>query len=350
MTEKKEKKNRKLIWIFLLFLIVSGIVVFINRDRLFPENEPAVIKPLTSIEKKEVTINAGDEYDPKSNLIVGENDIIYVDTDLNTTKAGRYEVHIEVTSPTGEKDNLSYVVIVNEPQSENGCSLVYVVDEEAWQEQVWKIDKPAQQAVTEQKYVKDSDAVAEQYHYEEVWIEEQGHYEQILIKEAVAETGHYETVHHDAVTHEEAVYEDIRYWHYDFSDGYSCVYTDDQMRSMGYGNGDDFVDAYCNEHSCTCHWWSTTDKVQIGSVTIIDKEAYDEQVYVIDTLGEDAVYEQKWVIDKEGHYEKQKVIDVPAQAEQGHYETVVIKEAVPEEGHWETVIHPEKGHYEEKGC
>ncbi|MBQ9037751.1 MAG: hypothetical protein IJ115_09900 [Erysipelotrichaceae bacterium] len=349
MSETKENRKRKKILLILFILLVAGLLFFvIMKMNGHPDEniKNESVKPTTTVKQKEVSIVAGQDYDPESNLTIGKEDTVFIDTDLNTTKAGEYKVKAEVTSKSGEKEEVTYTVIVKMPESEKGCSLVYVVDKEAWSEEVWKVDKPAVEAVTEQRYVKDKDAVKEQSHYEDVWVDETGHYEQVLIKEAVAEQGHYETVHHDAVTHEEPIYETVTVYWFEFDDG-----TYFERTGITGSEANDVFGNYCDEYGTTGHYGNRYDNIQTGSTTVVGSEAYDEQVYVVDVPGQEAIYEQKWVVDAEGHYEKQKVIDVEAQQEQGHYETVIIKDAEPEQGHYETVIHPEEGHYEEaQGC
>ena len=100
-------------------------------------------------------------------------------------------------------------------------------------------------------------------------------------------------------------------------------------------------------------------------VYVVDTPETTEKKWIIDKPGKPAVTKQKYVKDKDevkevshyedvwvddkGHYEK--VLIKEAVPEQGHYETIVITPAVEEVGHWETVTVPEQGHYEEaEGC
>lgn len=89
-------------------------------------------------------------------------------------------------------------------------------------------------------------------------------------------------------------------------------------------------------------------------VEVVDKEAWTEEIeHPAETHEEWKVDKEAWTETinhpEEGHYENGKLLE----EEQGHYETVVDKEAwtedkwvVDKEAWTETINHPEEGHYE----
>ena len=98
-----------------------------------------------------------------------------------------------------------------------------------------------------------------------------------------------------------------------------------------------------------------TKSYDVGEYDVVLSYDEKEVSYKVKVVG--AECELVWVVDKEAWTEEKYVVDVPYQAEKGHYETVVVKEAVPEKGHYEDVYivdvpyQPaveEKGHYEQK--
>ena len=135
---------------------------------------------------------------------------------------------------------------------------------------VWVVDEPAE---TIQRYVVDQ--------------EEQGHSEQIW---------------HDPVTHQEDIYEKEKKFSFELDDGYKVSFLLSELKEMGYATGGDYFDYLCHERNTGGHYWYDWVKIKTGTKTVVDKEGY---------------YEEIWIIDQE---------------EKGHYETVVIRE---EKGHWE---------------
>ena len=130
------------------------------------------------------------------------------------------------------------------------------------------------------------------------WIDieypEEGHIEKTLISEEVGHTvhhnaeGEYRTVHHDAVTHTE-----IRV---------ICG-----MCGADMGKTNESIEEHVMYHANRGEAIAYADKV----VTIVDKEAYDEETwvetkaawdeYIVD---KEAVYDEKYVIDKEAYTER----------------------------------------------
>ncbi len=343
LSEEPKKKKKYILWLLLAVLIcIGGFFGY----KYWLANRP--IQPTTTLKEKEITITAGDTYNPESNIKVGEGDTYQITTDLNTTKAGEYKVTIQVFSPTGVSKELTYKVLVNVPKSSSGCELVYVKDKDAWEEQVWKIDKPGQPAQYKQEWVVDVPG-----HYEKKKVidvpyqKEQGHYETIIITPAVEEVGHWETIHHPAQTHQVEIREDVLYVVF-------CTPGDAETitvkRSL-IGNLAEYCKQLFLQQGWDCaRWYTKWVNEVVGYETVVDQEAWDEQKWVVDVAGKPAVTEQKYVKDKDevqevSHYEDVWVED------KGHYEQKLVKEAIPEQGHYETVTHPEVGHYEErKGC
>ena len=135
---------------------------------------------------------------------------------------------------------------------------------------VWVVDEPA---VTERRWIVDQE-----------------------------EKGHTEKIWHDPVTHQEDVYEKVKKFTFELDDGYKVSFLLSELKDMGYDTGGDYFDYLCHQRNTGGHYWYDWVKIKTGTKTVVDKEGY---------------YEEIWVIDQE---------------EKGHYETVVIRE---EKGHWE---------------
>ena len=86
----------------------------------------------------------------------------------------------------------------------------------------------------------------------------------------------YQTVHHDAITHEEPVYE------------YHQVCN---VCGEDFGYGPDAIEAVGDHSAVTDHSYSS-QKVCVGSTTVTDQEAYDEQRLVSEAYDETVVDEQ----------------------------------------------------------
>ena len=183
---------------------------------------------------------------------------------------------------------------------------------------VWIVDTPARTETVEQP---------EEGHYENGALisPEEGHTENVLVTEAWDEVVHheaeYKTVHHEAeyeTIHHDAVYETVHHdeeGHYEVRtichtcgmdiSGWAVKHLDESLICIGYG-----------------------DKV----VWIVDKAAWDEQVLVKEawdeTIHHEAVYEDKWIVDKPAVYEQIWKVDKPAWIETIEH---------PEVGHWEPI-------------
>ena len=86
----------------------------------------------------------------------------------------------------------------------------------------------------------------------------------------------YQTVHYDAITHEEPVYE------------YHQVCN---VCGEDFGYGPDAIEAVGDHSAVTDHSYSS-QKVCVGSTTVTDQEAYDEQRLVSEAYDETVVDEQ----------------------------------------------------------
>ena len=86
----------------------------------------------------------------------------------------------------------------------------------------------------------------------------------------------YQTIHHDAVTHEEPIYE------------YHQVCN---VCGEDFGYGPDAIEAVGDHSAVTDHSYSS-QKVCVGSTTVTDQDAYDEQRLVSEAYDETIVDEQ----------------------------------------------------------
>lgn len=182
-----------------------------------------------------------------------------------------------------------------------------------WVEETKTVNHPEESHIE----IKHHDAVthtvdhAEEFHYETVNHPEESHMETIHHEE-VGHTvhheaeGYYNTIHHDEVSHEEL--------------HTVCGLCGAFME----GN----IDAHIEYHAERGESISYADKV----VKIVDKEAYDEQVWVETKAAWD-----EWVVDQEAWDEQVKVVDKEAWSEQvkvvdkaAWTETIVDKEAYDE--------------------
>ena len=201
---------------------------------------------------------------------------------------------------------------------------------------VWIVDTPAWTETINHP---------EEGHYEngELISPEEGHTENVLVTEAWDEVVHheaeYKTVHHEAeYKHHEAVYDTVHHpeeGHYDlFEVCYNCGFktqSGSEIRDHikeNYENG-------CVQYGLSQEWivdkpaWDEQVLVKEAWDELI-KEAWDEQVLVKEaydeTIHHEAVYEDKWVVDKPAVYEQVWKVD--------------------KEGYTETIEHPEVGHWE----
>ena len=210
--------------------------------------------------------------------------------------------------------------IASEKEHVHGDNCEWVVDKEAWTEEVvhpaetkqeWVVDKEAwtenilkykcvcngcqaefasdeEWAAHDKAAAMNGDFSHGSYtnvpYYETVEHPEEGHYETVVVKPSWTETvehpeeGHYEKIEHPAVTEQK---------------------------------------------------WVVDKPAVYEQVWVVDKPAWDEEVWVVD---KEAVYEDKWIVDKEAWEE------TIHHKEEGHWEWVVDQEAITEIIHHEAVM------------
>lgn len=172
---------------------------------------------------------------------------------------------------------------------------------------------------------------------------EEGHTENVLVTEEWDEVVHheaeYKTVHHEAeYKHHDAVYDTVHHP----EEGHYEILTVCSTCGFVITSNDDIVKHFTESPSCT--GWKDVEK------WIVDKPAWDEQVLVKEawdelikeawdeqvlveeaydeTIHHDAVYEEKWIVDKPAVYEQVWKVDKPAWTETIEH---------PEVGHWEPI-------------
>lgn len=202
---------------------------------------------------------------------------------------------------------------------------------------VWIVDTPAWTETVEHP---------EEGHYEngELISPEEGHTESVLVTEAWDEVVHheaeYETVHHEAeYKHHDAVYETVHHpeeGHYEIRticntcgmdiSGWAVKHLQESKFCMGYGDREIWIvdKAAWDEQVLVKEAWDELIK-EAWDEQVLVKEAYDE------TIHHEAVYEDKWIVDKPAVYEQVWKVDKPAYTETIEH---------PEVGHWEPI--PEK--------
>lgn len=201
---------------------------------------------------------------------------------------------------------------------------------------VWIVDTPAWTETVNHP---------EEGHYENGALisPEEGHTENVLVTEAWDEVIHheaeYKTVHHEAeYKHHDAVYDTVHHeevGHYELLTVCStCGYV---LRSEAD------IESHFNQ-SLGCTGWKNEERWIVDTpawdeqVLVKEawdelvKEAWDEQVLVKEaydeTIHHEAVYEDKWIVDKPAVYEQIWKIDKPAWTETIEH---------PEVGHWEPI-------------
>lgn len=201
---------------------------------------------------------------------------------------------------------------------------------------VWIVDTPAWTETVNHP---------EEGHYENGALisPEEGHTENVLVTEAWDEVVHheaeYKTVHHEAeYKHHEAVYDTVHHP----EEGH------EEIRTICHNCGAD-ITGHAADHiqenalnGCLGYgdrviWivdkpaWDEQVLVKEAWDELI-KEAWDEQVLVKEaydeTIHHEAVYEDKWVVDKPAVYEQIWKVDKPAWTETIEH---------PEVGHWEPI-------------
>lgn len=203
---------------------------------------------------------------------------------------------------------------------------------------VWIVDTPAWTETINHP---------EEGHYEngELISPEEGHTENVLVTEAWDEVVHheaeYKTVHHEAeYKHHPAEYETVHHeeeGHYDYFEVcYNCGFktqSGSEIRDhikKNYENG-------CVQYGLSQEWivdkpaWDEQVLVKEAWDELI-KEAWDEQVLVKEawdeTIHHEAIYEDKWIVDKPAVYEQVWKVDKEAWTETIEH---------PEVGHWEPI-------------
>lgn len=199
---------------------------------------------------------------------------------------------------------------------------------------VWIVDTPSWIETVEHP---------EEGHYENGALisPEEGHTENVLVTEAWDEVVHheaeYKTVHHEAeYKHHEAVYETVHHpeeGHYEIRticntcgmdiSGWAVKHLQESKFCMGYRDQEIWI--------VDKPAWDEQVLVKEAWDELI-KEAWDEQVLVKEawdeTIHHEAIYEDKWVVDKPAVYEQVWKVDKPAWTETIEH---------PEVGHWEPI-------------
>lgn len=199
---------------------------------------------------------------------------------------------------------------------------------------VWIVDTPAWTETVNHP---------EEGHYENGALisPEEGHTENVLVTEAWDEVVHheaeYKTVHHEAeYKHHDAVYETVHHpeeGHMDYRNVcHNCgaditghavehIQQNGQNGCLSYGTKEIWVvdKAAWDEQVLVKEAWDELIK-EAWDEQVLVKEAYDE------TIHHEAVYEDKWVVDKPAVYEQVWKVD--------------------KEAYTETIEHPEVGHWE----
>lgn len=199
---------------------------------------------------------------------------------------------------------------------------------------VWIVDTPAWTETVEHP---------EEGHYENGALisPEEGHTENVLVTEAWDEVVHheaeYKTVHHEAeyeTIHHDAVYETVHHdeeGHYEVRtichtcgmdiSGWAVKHLEESLNCIGYGDKEVWIvdKADWDEQVLVKEAWDELIK-EAWDEQVLVKEAYDE------TIHHEAVYEDKWVVDKPAVYEQVWKVD--------------------KEAYTETIEHPEVGHWE----
>ena len=202
---------------------------------------------------------------------------------------------------------------------------------------VWIVDTPAWTETVEHP---------EEGHYEngELISPEEGHTENVLVTEAWDEVVHheaeYKTVHHEAeYKHHDAVYETVHHP----EEGHTEVH--DVCHNCGaiLANGTALEHIQQNAQNGCLSYGSKevwiVDKAAWDEQVLVKeawdeliKEAWDEQVLVKEawdeTIHHEAIYEDKWIVDKPAVYEQVWKVDKEAWTETIEH---------PEVGHWEPI-------------
>ena len=199
---------------------------------------------------------------------------------------------------------------------------------------VWIVDTPAWTETINHP---------EEGHYENGALisPEEGHTENVLVTEAWDEVVHheaeYKTVHHEAeYKHHEAVYDTVHHpeeGHHELRNichtcgmditGWAVKHLQESPNCEGYGNKEVWIvdKPAWDEQVLVKEAWDELIK-EAWDEQVLVKEAYDE------TIHHEAVYEDKWIVDKPAVYEQIWKVDKPAYTETIEH---------PEVGHWDPI-------------
>lgn len=282
----KSKMAVIIVVVFLLAFGAGGYYFYTTKNQ---DNRTERTLPDARITKSNVIVYQDHDYDPLRNveLYSSYSEVVLQGT-VDTSKLGNYPIIVYVDG----KNIGSFNVEVREyiEKTEDGC-------------RKWVID------------VHEAPEVREEGHYENVWVEEVGHWEETVISPAEPEEGHYETVHIEYSAHEEDIYETVVSYWFEYSDGSTSIMEGISAEEAANIARDDSV----------INYGSTEEQKYIETITVVDSEEHDEDVWVVDKEYVPAVTEDHWVVDTAAHYEQRWIIDVP-----GH-------PAIEEQGHWEPV-------------
>ncbi|MBQ9037489.1 MAG: hypothetical protein IJ115_08555 [Erysipelotrichaceae bacterium] len=133
-------------------------------------------------------------------------------------------------------------------------------------------------------------------------------YEEYVVDQtAQEEISHYETVHHDAVTHEEPIYS-TRVKHTFTYFVYYDTYAETETY-VAYDLTDAEVEDFYSYHEVSDHQ-TENERYVSGYNTVVDQNAYDEEVLVIDQYAHDEVGHYETIVTpEEGHYEMNENIE-----------------------------------------
>ncbi|MGI6607956.1 MAG: hypothetical protein ACOX1F_03125 [Erysipelotrichaceae bacterium] len=106
---------------------------------------------------------------------------------------------------------------------------------------------------------------------------------------AIEEKGHYEIIHHEAVTRVINIYQEFKTYYFIREDE-TFITVDDYQ---GF-SAEEYFNSLPQEFYR--YYYKITKKI-IGQQTVVDREAYDEEIWVVDQPYQPAVEEK-------GHYEK----------------------------------------------
>lgn len=273
--------------VVLLLLGAGGYYFYIQQGN---DRATDIDLPDAKITKNNVIVYQDHEYDPLRNVeVYSSYSKIRLDGEVDTSTPGKYQIGVYVDNKYLGKFTVEVKEYVE--KTEDGC-------------RKWVID------------VHESAEVKEEGHYEDVWVEEVGHWEERVITPGEPEEGHYEMAHFDAVTHEESIYEDVTVYWFRYADGSTQNMegiTAEQAQAIADADSEVVEYGYNVEHRF------------VETITVVDSEAYDGEIWVVDKEAVPAVTEEYWVVDVPAHSEQQWIIDVQA------------KPAVKEQGHWEPV-------------